>query len=151
MAGAPATPRLGPADGTRTLGIDIWLDGGHNEAGGKALAAALADIEDRAPRPLVLVVGMLGSKDAGAFLAPFAGLARELIAVPVPGEHKAQPPDMVAAAAQAHGISASVASSVGAALEGLGGFPGDPPPRVLIAGSLYLAGAVLAENGSLPE
>jgi len=146
----------GPLTVRAPQGVDIWLDGGHNEAGGKALAAALADIEDRAPRPLVLVVGMLGTKDAGTFLAPFAGLARELIAVPVPGEHKAQPPEMVAAAAMAHGISASTASSVGAALEGLSGFPGDPQtgttaPRVLIAGSLYLAGAVLSENGSLPE
>ncbi|MFT0860875.1 bifunctional folylpolyglutamate synthase/dihydrofolate synthase [Ancylobacter sp. G4_0304] len=132
-------------------GADIWLDGGHNAAGGQALAGALADIEDRAPRPLVLVVGMLGSKDSSAFLAPFAGLAREVIAVPVPGEHKGQPPEAVAAAARAHGLNASVASSVGAALEGLGTVPVGPAPRVLICGSLYLAGAVLGENGSVPE
>ncbi|ADH91192.1 FolC bifunctional protein [Ancylobacter novellus DSM 506] len=145
--------RLGPGPLTQRApeGVDIWLDGGHNAAGGQALAAALADLEDRVPRPLVLIVGMLGTKDSGAFLAPFAGLARELIAVPVPGEHKAQPPDALAAAARIHGMDASTAPSVAEALDGLRNFPVGPPPRVLIAGSLYLAGAVLAENGSLPE
>ena len=145
--------RLGPGPLTQRApeGVDIWLDGGHNAAGGQALAAALADLEDRVPRPLVLIVGMLGTKDSGAFLAPFAGLARELIAVPVPGEHKAQPPEALAAAARIHGMDASTALSVGAALDGLRNFPVGAAPRVLIAGSLYLAGAVLAENGSLPE
>ncbi|MDF2994789.1 MAG: FolC bifunctional protein [Xanthobacteraceae bacterium] len=138
----------GPLVARAPEGADVWLDGGHNAAGGLALAAALADIEDRAPRPVVLIVGMLGSKDPGAFLAPFAGLARELIAVPVPGEHKAQPPETVAAAGAAHGIAASIAASVGDALDGLRDYPVAPPPRVLIAGSLYLAGAVLAENGN---
>ena len=130
---------------------DLWLDGGHNAAGGQALAAALADLEDRVPRPLVMIVGMLGSKDASAFLAPFAGLARELIAVPVPGEHEGQSPCDVADAAAAQGISASTAPSVAAALDGLRAYPAGPAPRVLIAGSLYLAGAVLAQNGALPD
>ncbi|MBB3770654.1 dihydrofolate synthase/folylpolyglutamate synthase [Angulomicrobium tetraedrale] len=145
--------RLGPGPLTQRApqGVDIWLDGGHNAAGGQALAAALADLEDRVSRPLVMIVGMLGTKDSGAFLAPFAGLARELVAVPVPGEHKGQPPEAVAGAARAHGISASVAPSVAAALDGLSAFPVAPAPRVLITGSLYLAGAVLAENGTLPD
>ncbi|MCS0502425.1 bifunctional folylpolyglutamate synthase/dihydrofolate synthase [Ancylobacter mangrovi] len=145
--------RLGPGPLTQRApeGVDVWLDGGHNAAGGQALAAALADLEDRVSRPLVLIVGMLGTKDSGAFLAPFAGLARELIAVPVPGEHKAQPPEAVAAAAALHGIAASTAPSVAAALDGLRDYPVGPPPRVLITGSLYLAGAVLGENGSLPD
>ncbi|MBS7540536.1 bifunctional folylpolyglutamate synthase/dihydrofolate synthase [Ancylobacter lacus] len=145
--------RLGPGPlvARAPEGVDVWLDGGHNAAGGQALAAALADIEDRAPRPLVMVVGMLGTKDAGGFLAPFAGLTRELVAVPVPGEHKGQPPEMVAAAARAQGITASVAPSVAAALEGLASFPAPPVPRVLICGSLYLAGAVLGENGNYPD
>ncbi|MCB4767482.1 bifunctional folylpolyglutamate synthase/dihydrofolate synthase [Ancylobacter sp. Lp-2] len=145
--------RLGPGPLTAHApeGVDVWLDGGHNAAGGQALAAALADIEDRVPRPLVLIVGMLGTKDSGAFLAPFAGLARELIAVPVPGDHKGRTPEEVAAAGAAHGISSSTAPSVVAALDGLAAFPVAPAPRVLIAGSLYLAGAVLGENGNLPE
>ena len=145
--------RLGPGPLTQRApeGVDVWLDGGHNAAGGQALAAALADLEDRVSRPLVMIVGMLGTKDAGSFLAPFAGLARELVAVPVPGESKGQPPEAVAAAARAHGISASTARSVAEALDGLKTFPVGPAPRVLIAGSLYLAGAVLGENGSLPD
>lgn len=150
--------RLGPGALTQRApeGVDVWLDGGHNAAGGQALAAALADLEDRVSRPLVMIVGMLGTKDAGGFLAPFAGLARELVAVPVPGEFKGQPPkgqppEAVAAAARAHGINASTAPSVAAALDGLKAFPVGPAPRVLIAGSLYLAGAVLGENGSLPD
>lgn len=145
--------RLGPGPLTQRApeGVDVWLDGGHNAAGGQALAAALADLEDRVSRPLVMIVGMLGTKDAGSFLAPFAGLARELVAVPVPGESKGQPPEAVAAAARAHGISASSARSVAEALDGLKTFPVGPAPRVLIAGSLYLAGAVLGENGSLPD
>lgn len=145
--------RLGPGPLTRLApeDVDIWLDGGHNAAGGQAIASALADIEDRVPRPLVLIVGMLGTKDAEAFLAPFAGLARELVAVPVPGEHKGQPPEAVAAAARAQGMEASTAPSVGTALAGLSTYPVAPAPRVLIAGSLYLAGAVLGENASLPE
>ncbi|WP_029351593.1 folylpolyglutamate synthase/dihydrofolate synthase family protein [Bosea sp. 117] len=150
--------RLGPGPLTARApeGTEVWLDGGHNAAGGQALASALADIEDRAPRPLVLIVGMLGSKDAGTFLAPFAGLARELIAVPVPGEagnltQRGQPPEAIAASAAAQGIAGSVAGSVAEALDGLRDYPVGPPPRVLIAGSLYLAGAVLAENGNLPD
>ena len=145
--------RLGPGPLTERApeGVDIWLDGGHNAAGGQALAAALADLEDRVSRPLVLIVGMLGNKDADAFLAPFAGLARELIAVPVPGEHKGAAPEALAEAARAHGLDASTAPSVAAALEGLTEFPVGSAPRVLIAGSLYLAGAVLGENGALPD
>lgn len=145
--------RLGPGPLTAhaPAGVDIWLDGGHNAAGGQALASALADIEDRVPRPLVMIVGMLGTKDSTGFLAPFAGLARELIAVPVPGEHRGRPPEDVAAAGAASGIPVSTAPSVAAALDGLAAYPTAPPPRVLITGSLYLAGTVLAENGSLPD
>lgn len=145
--------RLGPGPLTQRApeGVDIWLDGGHNAAGGQAIAAALADLEDRVSRPLVLIVGMLGNKDADAFLAPFAGLARELVAVPVPGEHKGAAPEALAEAARAHGLDASTAPSVAAALEGLAAFPVGAAPRVLIAGSLYLAGAVLGENGALPD
>ncbi len=141
LAPGPLTARA-PAD------VEVWLDGGHNAAGGAALANALAELEERYARPLVMIVGMLGSKDVAAFLAPFAGLAREVIAVPVPGEHKGLSPEEVAAAAAALGMSGSVARDVGAALDGLAAFPLMPPPRVLIAGSLYLAGAVLQENGA---
>src|SRR6185312_10015121 len=69
-------------------GSELWHDGGHNPDGGRAIAAALADLEERVSRPLVLIVGMLASKDCEGFLSNFAGLARRMIAVPVPTAEK---------------------------------------------------------------
>ncbi|OYX79635.1 MAG: bifunctional folylpolyglutamate synthase/dihydrofolate synthase, partial [Bradyrhizobium sp. 35-63-5] len=63
-------------------GSELWLDGGHNPDGGRAVAAALADLEERVSRPLVMIVGMLATKDCAGFLLNFAGLARRLVAVP---------------------------------------------------------------------
>jgi len=131
-------------------GAELWLDGAHNEAGGRVLAEAMADFEEAGPRPLVLICGTLSSKDTAAFLAHFKGLAREVIAVPIPGEHAARPAEEVAAIAARAGLPARVAASVGAALDGLATQDWPAPPRVLIAGSLYLAGAVLEENGCPP-
>src|SRR5690606_16408479 len=82
-------------------GSELWLDGGHNVAGGLAIAAALAELEERAPRPLVLVVGMLGTKDTDGFLACFSDLARHLFAVPVPAEIARTPQEVAAAAREA--------------------------------------------------
>ncbi|MBB6306851.1 bifunctional folylpolyglutamate synthase/dihydrofolate synthase [Xanthobacter tagetidis] len=141
----------GPLVARAPAGAEVWLDGGHNAAGGEALAHAVCELEERYSRPLVLVVGMLGTKDVSGFLAPFAGLARAAVAVPVPGDHMGLSPQEVAATAQALGIPASVAADVGAALDGLSFHPQFPPPRVLVAGSLYLAGAVLAQNGMVPD
>ncbi|QRG08293.1 bifunctional folylpolyglutamate synthase/dihydrofolate synthase [Xanthobacter dioxanivorans] len=140
----PAGPLLSRAP----AGVEVWLDGGHNAAGGAALAHALCELEERYSRPLVLVLGMLGTKDVTGFLAPFAGLVREAIAVPVPGEHAGLKPEDVAAAAAGLGIPARVASDVGSALGSIARASQVPPPRVLICGSLYLAGAVLAANGA---
>ncbi|OYY13400.1 MAG: bifunctional folylpolyglutamate synthase/dihydrofolate synthase [Rhizobiales bacterium 35-68-8] len=140
----------GPLVGRAPEGTEVWLDGGHNTAGGAAVAAALGELEERYARPLVLIVGMLGTKDVTGFLAHFVGLAREVVAVPVPGNDAALPAHMVAAAASALGLTASVAPDVATALHGLNTYPLSPEPRILICGSLYLAGAVLAENLSLP-
>jgi len=65
-------------------GAELWLDGGHNAEGGRVAAAALGDLEERVSRPLVVIVGMMANKDAGAFLANFAGLTRHIIAVRIP-------------------------------------------------------------------
>ncbi|HVY56568.1 MAG TPA: folylpolyglutamate synthase/dihydrofolate synthase family protein [Xanthobacteraceae bacterium] len=130
-------------------GGELWLDGGHNAEGGRAIAAALADLEDRVSRPLVLVVGMLSTKDCEGFLSNFAGLARRLIAVPIHQE-KTLPPQTIAAVAQRVGIPADSCEDVEAALAMIRRFDLEPPPRVLITGSLYLAGEVLAANGTLP-
>jgi dihydrofolate synthase/folylpolyglutamate synthase len=131
-------------------GSEIWLDGGHNAEGGRVAAAALGDLEERVPRPLVVIAGMMGNKDAGAFLANFAGLTRHIIAVDIPGVENAMPPDRLADAARALGMRVEIAASVEAALRGLAKLAYEVPPRILITGSLYLAGHVLALNGTPP-
>lgn len=135
---------LGPA------GCEIWLDGGHNAEGGRVAAAALGDLEERVSRPLVVIAGMMANKDAGAFLANFAGLTRHIIAVPIPGRANAMPPDRLADAARALGMRVENAASVEAALQALSRLAYEIPPRILITGSLYLAGPVLASNGTPP-
>jgi dihydrofolate synthase/folylpolyglutamate synthase len=131
-------------------GSELWLDGGHNADGGRAIANALADLEERVSRPLVLVVGMLSTKDCPAFLRNFSGLARRLVAVPIPRQEKSLPGRVVAAAAQTVGIPAQEGGDLESAFSAIAGFGLDPPPRVLITGSLYLAGEVLALNGTPP-
>lgn len=132
------------------VGSELWLDGGHNPDGGRAIAAALADLEERVSRPLVLIVGMLASKDCEGFLSNFAGLARRTIAVPVPGTEKGLGAETVVETARAIGLSATSRDSLTEALEASRKLDLDPPPRILITGSLYLAGEALRENGTLP-
>jgi dihydrofolate synthase / folylpolyglutamate synthase len=132
------------------VGSELWLDGGHNPDGGRAIAAALADLEERVSRPLVLIVGMLASKDCEGFLSNFTGLARRTIAVPVPGTEKGLGAETVAETARAIGLSATSRDSLTEALEASRKLDLDPPPRILITGSLYLAGEALRENGTLP-
>jgi dihydrofolate synthase/folylpolyglutamate synthase len=129
---------------------ELWLDGGHNADGGRAIAAALADLEERVSRPLVLVVGMLSTKDTEGFLRNFSGLARRVIAVPI-HQDKAVPADALAGMAQTIGIPALARDGVESALAVAGKLDLEPAPRVLITGSLYLAGEVLAANGTPPE
>jgi dihydrofolate synthase/folylpolyglutamate synthase len=130
-------------------GSELWLDGGHNAEGGRIIAGALADLEERVPRPLVLVVGMLSTKDIEGFLRNFAGLARALIAVPI-HQDKGLPPEDIAAAARKIGIAADTAASLEDALAAIARLD-LAPPRILVTGSLYLAGEVLAANGTLPS
>ncbi len=127
---------------------EIWLDGGHNADGGRVIAAAIGDLEERVSRPLVLIVGMMGNKDADAFLANFAGLTRHIIAVPIPDRDGAMPVEQLAEAIRRLGMRAEMAAGVGEALQFLAHLAYEIPPRILIAGSLYLAGHVLAANGT---
>ena len=78
-------------------GAEIWLDGGHNEAGGRVLAEAMADFEEKTPRPLVLLYGCLQTKDAAGFPAPFRRAGREVVALPVRGEQIGRAPEEIAA------------------------------------------------------
>lgn len=129
-----------------TLG-EVWLDGGHNAGSAAAIAETIADLEDRAPRPFDLVIGMLEGKNPATFLAPFAGLARTVIAVPVTG-HASHDPGQLVQAAGEFGIAGTTAGSVEEALAAAAAQDGEP--RVLISGSLYLAGEVLSLNATPP-
>lgn len=145
--------RLGPGPLTALAPVDaeVWLDGGHNADGGRVAAAALADLEDRVPRPLVLIAGMLANKDCAAFLSNFTGLTRHVVAVPVPDQEKGLPPERLAETARQLGMRAAMAADVGEALRALAQLAYDVSPRILITGSLYLAGAVLAANEAAPQ
>jgi dihydrofolate synthase / folylpolyglutamate synthase len=129
---------------------ELWLDGGHNADGGRVIAAALADLEERVPRPLVLIVGMLSTKDCAGFLKNFAGLARRVIAVPIAHE-KAVPASALADAARDAAIPALARDDLERAIDTAGKLDLHPPPRILITGSLYLAGEALAANGTPPQ
>lgn len=131
-------------------GSEIWLDGGHNAEGGRVTAAALGDLEERVPRQLVIIAGMMGNKDANGFLANFAGQTRHIIAVPIPDTDNAMSPDRLADAARQLGMRVEIADGVEAALRSLAKLAYETPPRILITGSLYLAGHVLALNGTPP-
>ncbi len=123
-------------------GAELWLDGGHNPAAGTALAAVLAGLP---ARPTHLICGMLNTKDIGGFLRPLASVAASLHAVAIPDAPATLPAQVTADAARAAGLPAQVSGSVTAALADI--VSQQPGARVVICGSLYLAGAVLAENG----
>jgi len=129
---------------------ELWLDGGHNADGGRATADALADLEERVSRPLVLIVGMLSTKDSEGFLKNFSGLARRIITVPIHRD-KAVPAEALADIARGIAIPAMFRDTIESALAVAGKLDLEPAPRILITGSLYLAGEVLAANGTPPE
>ena len=121
---------------------ELWLDGGHNPAGGQAVAATLA----RMPRKSThLILGMLNTKDISGYLRPVAAQAQTLTAVSIPGEANTLSAEETRAAAAKAGIVAETADSVLAAVRHI--VANDPGARILICGSLYLAGGVLRENG----
>ena len=128
-------------------GCELWLDGGHNEDCGIALARMASDwAKEPAPLPLYLVFGMLTTKDASGFLRPLARHAQAARAVPFPEGHSAYTPVEACAKAAEVGLDCVPTNDIGAALEDL--LATQPAPmRILICGSLYLAGAVLARNG----
>ena len=140
----------GPLVARAPAGSEIWLDGGHNPDGGRIVAAALGDLEERVSRPVVLIVGMLATKDLRGFLRNFTGLARRLIAVPMTSD-KSLSPEAIAQASQTIGIPADAATGIIPAFAAIARLDLSPPPRILITGSLYLAGEVLAANGTVPS
>jgi dihydrofolate synthase/folylpolyglutamate synthase len=134
--------RYGPLVDAVPPDWELWLDGGHNPLAGEVLGDVTAGWRDR---PLYLVVGMMNTKDAAGFIAPLANHAGALWAVTIPGEKNALPAEAIATAAASVGLRAQTADSVLAAIRDIPVHDGNG--RVLICGSLYFAGKVLAENG----
>jgi dihydrofolate synthase/folylpolyglutamate synthase len=143
--GSGALVKLAPAQS------EVWLDGGHNADCGRVVAAALGDLEERVSRQLVVIIGMMANKDAGAFLANFAGMTRHIIAVPIPDHENAYTPTALADAGRHLGMRIETAPSVADALGSIARLSYETAPRILITGSLYLAGEVLRENGTFPS
>ena len=129
----------------------MWLDGGHNPDCGRAVAAALGDLEERVSRQLVVIIGMQSNKDAAGFLANFAGMTRHIIAVPIPGHDNSYTPAALADAGRHLGMRIETAPGVADALRMIASLAYETAPRILISGSLYLAGEVLRENGTFPS
>ena len=121
---------------------ELWLDGGHNPAAGDALAEALTRLPDR---PLFMICGMLNTKDIGGYLRPLAASAQKLYAVSIPGSEATLPAEATAAAARNAGMTAVQSDDVMSAITDIAAET--PNARILICGSLYLAGEILKENG----
>ena len=132
-----------PFDGWAGSETELWLDGGHNPAAGQALAQTLADLEERAPKPAFLICAMMAQKDAEGFLTPFQGLAKGMIAVALPDEPNSMPAAELCAHAKNAGLSAEQSADLPNAIQEIeASAPGTK--RILICGSLYFAGHVLA-------
>ncbi|SDI81724.1 bifunctional folylpolyglutamate synthase/dihydrofolate synthase [Salipiger marinus] len=121
---------------------ELWLDGGHNPAAGEALADLL---EHMPRRPTHLICGMLNTKDVSGYLRPLARVVDSLTAVSIPDAPATLSADQTAEAGSAVGLASSTAPDVSSALDTI--IARDPAARVLICGSLYLAGTVLRDNG----
>lgn len=129
---------------------ELWLDGGHNPAGARVVAETMGDLEERVARPLVLISGILNTKDSDGFFEPFRGLAAAVHTVPIIMSDSGLSPEEVAVSAENAGLPARAHKSLESALRSIGVEHGELAPRVLIAGSLYLAGEVLDKNGTPP-
>lgn len=123
---------------------ELWLDGGHNPSAGRALARAFSELNERVSRPLVLIWGMLNTKAIDDFIISFAEIAHRVVTLTIPDEENAVPARELAEAARRHGMSAETADSLDDALKQAAQIT--PAPRILIVGSLYLAGRVLAQH-----
>ncbi|WP_200946519.1 bifunctional folylpolyglutamate synthase/dihydrofolate synthase [Devosia sp. Root685] len=129
-------------------GDELWLDGGHNTHGAKALARTIAEFDRNRPAPLVLIMGMMSNRDPGEFLEAFADFKPQVLALTIPGEQNAHPAEHIVSRATDVGFDARPMRSIVTALKAAAGVPN---ARVLICGSLYLAGDVLAKNGTPPN
>ncbi|CAD7024316.1 bifunctional folylpolyglutamate synthase/dihydrofolate synthase [Pseudorhizobium halotolerans] len=132
---------------------EIWVDGGHNPGAGEVIAEAMAGLEERRARPLYLVTGMINTKDPVGYFRAFADIAEHVFTVPIRGSDAGLDPVALAESAFDAGLVAEPAGSVAEALAEIvrRQLPEAVPPRILIGGSLYLVGNVLADNGTPPK
>jgi dihydrofolate synthase/folylpolyglutamate synthase len=137
----------GPLVGLLPAGSELWLDGGHNPGCGEVIAATLAGWRASAPLPLTLIFCMMANKDSAGFLAPFRTLTPTVYGVPMPDGHDALSAEAAADAARAAGLTASAMPDADAACRAIADMAQGQPQRVLICGSLYLAGEILKDNG----
>ena len=133
-------------------GAEIWLDGGHNPGAGVVVAAFMGAQEERCSRPLYVVCGMLNTKDPVGFFRAFEGLARHVATIPLSATENGRDPFELADSAREAGLEATPFESLEAALADVSACAkkDGEPPRILICGSLYLVGEVLALNGTPP-
>jgi dihydrofolate synthase/folylpolyglutamate synthase len=145
--------RLQPVTGTLLQllppGSELWLDGGHNAHGAAALALALEEMQARRPLPLVLIMGLMNTRKPADFLAPFAGMIEQVFALSIPGEPNAHRAETIVEQAREGGFEARQSRSILNALADAAKL--GRPARVVFAGSLYLAGHVLHQNGTPPS
>jgi dihydrofolate synthase/folylpolyglutamate synthase len=140
----------GPLVESAPRGAEIWLDGGHNPHGAEAVSRAIADLEQHGERPLYMICGMLANKDALGYLRAFQGLARHVVTVAIPGEANSLGAGALYDIARRAGLDAAPAEDLEDAMLQVNAWTRldeqDIPPRILICGSLYLAGVVLRQN-----
>lgn len=128
---------------------ELWVDGGHNPAGAAALAEALAEMDRTSKKPLILIMGLFANKDAQGVLGPFNELGAEILTVPISGSRAAHKPGDLARLAREQGFAANPKRSLGAALATAA--TQRPNARVVVCGSLHLAGHFLKLNGTPPN
>jgi dihydrofolate synthase/folylpolyglutamate synthase len=127
---------------------ELWLDGAHNAHGAAALALSLEEMNAARPKPLVLILGMINTREPRDFLEPFKGLNPRVLTLTIPGEANAHKATYVAAEARKAGLEAQPFRALGQAIDAAAALEG---ARVVIGGSLYLAGYALDKNGTPPD
>jgi dihydrofolate synthase/folylpolyglutamate synthase len=126
---------------------EIWLDGGHNAAAGEVIASSMAELEEKNPRLLILIAGMLTTKHADDFFRSFSGLVSKVFTIAITGADASYGARELARLAEQEGLDAAPMPDLVTALAATAAI--DDAPRILICGSLYLAGEVLKQNGTL--
>ena len=134
-------------------GSELWLDGGHNPGAGTAIAKYFSKLNKQKKCPLYLITGMLNTKDPTGYFEAFKGLAKHILTVPISSTEAGRSAEELAKFSTSVGLSSSPTTSVSHALEMLSNLVANNtmPPRILICGSLYLAGEVLKANNTLPD